>query len=553
MVLVAVYGVYVKWWCGEYNKKHDIFYIFINIFFKFQPFINLSLVYFLILIVIVRILKIMFGYFRLFSLISLIVVIGFTGAAGIMFRNVATDDIKRLIDRNNASIAEGYIESVWKEHRNIVSVFKNSLSEKDKNDPETLKLIQSFGQDTVRYFKKMPLLRVNIYNSAGALLLTSNVNSGNALVGIETSPNSNFVQSQFRGSYMSSQTIQGIKLQNGGEGIVLQTLAPIITDEKNNMTGASEGMIELVADLTMPLENLNQVQIIGTIYIIGFFILYIGILFFMARRTEAIITKQHEANVDLVAAATIAQSENRDKSQFLANISHELRTPLNAIIGFSEIIKNSAIQDMDGQKLDGYINDIHSSGVHLLSLINDILDYSKSEAGKLEMEVSEVNLNKLVHNCVRLVTPRAETAQVLLVEALPKEILNIITDSKKFKQILLNLLSNAIKFTPAGGEVRISAWADINNDSYIFEVRDSGIGIAPKDISRAMSPFGQVDSAMSRKYDGTGLGLPLTKKFVELMGGNFEIASEVGVGTTVRFSVPREVKGSDELIIKNAD
>ncbi len=495
----------------------------------------------------------MFGYFRLFSLISLIVVIGFTGAAGILFRNVAIDDIKRLIDRNNASIAEGYIESVWKEHRQIVSILKNNVSENDKNDPVIQQLIQLFGQDTVRYFRKMPLLRVNIYNSAGTLLITTNVNSGNALAGSDVSPNSNFVQSQFRGTSVSSQALQNIKLQNGSEGIVLQTLVPVMIVGKAGLAASSEGMIELVADLTMPLENLQRVQIIGTIYIIGFFLLYLGILFFMARRTEHIITKQHEANVELASAAAAAQSENRDKSQFLANISHELRTPLNAIIGFSEIIKNSAANEMDGKKLEGYINDIHSSGVHLLSLINDILDYSKAEAGKMEMEVSEVNLNKLVHNCVRLVTPRADAANVSLIEAMPKEILNIVTDSKKFKQILLNLLSNAIKFTPAGGEVRITAWADINSDTYMFEVRDSGIGIAPKDISRAMSPFGQVDSAMSRKYEGTGLGLPLTKKFVELMGGKFEIESEVGVGTTIRFSVPREVRASEELVVKNAD
>lgn len=470
-----------------------------------------------------------------------------------MFRNVAVDDIKRLIDRNSASIAEGYIESVWKEHHDVVALFKNGMSEKDRANPEIQKKIQDFAQDTVRYFKKMPLLRINIYNSAGALLLTSNVNSGNAIAGTDISPNAGFVQTQFRGSSMSSQTIDGVKLQNGGEGIVLQTLVPILADRQSNQGASSEGMIELVADLTMPLENLKRVQIIGMAYIIGFFLIYIGILFFMGRRTEGIISKQHEANVELAAAAATAQSENRDKTQFLANISHELRTPLNAIIGFSEIIKNSMIKEMDLQKFEDYINDIHSSGVHLLSLINDILDYSKAEAGKLELEVSEVNLNKLVHNCVRLVTPRAEAAHISLVEALPKEILNIVTDSKKFKQILLNLLSNAIKFTPEGGEVRIIAWADVTTDTYMFEVRDSGIGIAPKDISRAMSPFGQVDSAMSRKYEGTGLGLPLTKKFVELMGGKFEIASEVGVGTTIRFSVPREVKGSDEVIIRNVD
>ncbi len=488
----------------------------------------------------------MFGYFRLFSLISLIAVVGITSAAGIMFRNVAVDDIKRLIDRNNASIAEGYIESVWKEHKETVAMFSNALPEKDRNNPETQKSVQNFGLDTVRYFKKMPLLRVNIYNAVGTLLITSNVNSGNALAGQDISPNPNFVKNQFRGSYMSSQTTDA-KLHNGS-GIVLQTLVPIIDG-----SGSSQGMIELIADLTMPLENLQSLQFIGTAYVIGFLLLYMGILFLIGRRTENIISRQHEANVELAAAAAIAQSENRDKTQFLANISHELRTPLNAIIGFSEIIKNNLSPGMDHNKFEDYINDIHSSGVHLLSLINDILDYSKAEAGKLEMEVSEVNLNKLVHNCVRLLTPRAEAAQVALVEALPKEILNIVTDSKKFKQILLNLLSNAIKFTPAGGEVRIVAWADITTDTYMFEVRDSGIGIAPKDISRAMSPFGQVDSAMSRKYEGTGLGLPLTKKFVELMGGKFEIASEVGVGTTIRFSVPREIKNSDEVIIRNVD
>lgn len=494
----------------------------------------------------------MFAHFRLFAIISLAVVIGFTGAASIMFRNVAIDDVKRLADRNNASIAEGYIELVWKAHPDAVALIKNNISEHDRKDPEKLKLIQDFAQSTVRYFKKMPLVRVNIYNSSGALLISSNVNYGDSLTGTEASPDSGFIQGQFRGTYMSSQTIQNVKLNNSEGGIVLQTLVPIIDDENKSVIGTPEGMIELVADLTMPIGNLSNVQIIGTAYIIGLFIIYIGILFFMAKRTENIISKQHETNVELAAEAAMAQSENRDKSQFLANISHELRTPLNSIIGFSEIIKGNMIEGIDVNKFDGYISDIHSSGVHLLSLINDILDYSKSEAGKLELEVSEVNLNKLVHNCVRLVTPRAEAAQVLLIEALPKEILNIVTDSKKFKQILLNLLSNAIKFTPAGGEVRITAWADISNDCYMFEVRDSGIGIAPKDISVAMSPFGQVDSAMSRKYEGTGLGLPLSRKLVELMGGKFEISSEVGVGTTIRFSVPREVKGSSELTVKTA-
>jgi len=161
-----------------------------------------------------------------------------------------------------------------------------------------------------------------------------------------------------------------------------------------------------------------------------------------------------------------------------------------------------------------------------------------------------VNVTKLVQNSMRLVAPRAETGKVTLTDALPKEQIIMVTDSKKFKQILLNLLSNAVKFTQAGGEVKITAWRDLASDMYFFEVKDSGIGIAPKDISKAMAPFGQVDSALNRKYEGTGLGLPLTKKFVEIMGGNFTIESTVGKGTTVTFSLPRELKERDGVIVK---
>jgi two-component system cell cycle sensor histidine kinase PleC len=251
-------------------------------------------------------------------------------------------------------------------------------------------------------------------------------------------------------------------------------------------------------------------------------------------------------------AAEVAQAENRDKSQFLANISHELRTPLNAIIGFSEIIKMEVMPKVEDKKYHEYVNDINTSGVHLLSLINDILDFSKAEAGKLALEVSEVNATKMVQNSMRLVSPRAESANVKLVEQLPKEQIIIITDGKKFKQVLLNLLSNAVKFTPSGGQVSVTCWHNITEDTYTFEVADTGIGIAPKDISRAMSPFGQVDNTLKRKYEGTGLGLPLTKKFVELMGGKFNIESELNKGTKVIFTLPREVKEREGVIVKQA-
>ena len=266
--------------------------------------------------------------------------------------------------------------------------------------------------------------------------------------------------------------------------------------------------------------------------IVGIFGVLILILIYTTQRAESIIAKQHEVNLELTAAAASAEAENRDKSQFLANISHELRTPLNAIIGFSEIIKKEAIDQLEPSHQE-YIRDIHGSGIHLLSLINDILDFSKAEAGKLEVDLTEIDINKLVINSMRLVIPRAENAQVTLIEDLPKEHVICIADGKKLKQVMLNLLSNAVKFTPAGGEVRVSAWEQVIDNRVCVQVKDSGIGIAPKDIAKVMMPFGQVDNKLSRKYEGTGLGLPLSKKFIEIMGGEFVIESEINEGTTI--------------------
>jgi two-component system cell cycle sensor histidine kinase PleC len=269
----------------------------------------------------------------------------------------------------------------------------------------------------------------------------------------------------------------------------------------------------------------------------------ISMLLFTSNRAEAIITKQYETNIELAAQTASAQAENRDKSQFLANVSHELRTPLNAIIGFSEFIKLERSGPVGNPKYAEYIRDIHSSGVHLLSLINDILDYSKAEADKLELEISEVDVTKSVRNSMRLVSPRAETAQVQLIEEIPSDHFIIRTDGKKLKQVMLNLLSNAVKFTPSSGSVTVTMWQNVVDGSLSIEIKDTGIGIAPKDISRAMAPFGQVDNTLSRKYEGTGLGLPLTRKFVEIMGGTFNMQSEVGKGTVITICLPKEAKG----------
>lgn len=490
----------------------------------------------------------MSGNLRLFSMISLIMVMIIAVLGAVYLRHISETDLTHQTELNNERLVKGYVDTIWKQYRDVIVPYA-AEPDKYKDNPRVVQ----FAQETIRYFQPMPLVHANIYAPNGALLLAVNMNgsdkAANASINVDPQTVSNQV---IKTGHPLNRVLEGFSWPNSGSALI-QTLVPIHTGGADALDGTpAEGAVAVLSDITLPWEQIIQLQLYCIVEIIIGFLIFLCILIMTSQKTEAIIARQHEANVELAAAAAAAQAENIEKSQFLANVSHELRTPLNAIIGFSEIIKNEIMPTVGDKKHHDYISDIHSSGVHLLSLINDILDYSKAEAGKLELEVSEVNANKMIQNCMRLVAPRAESGNIQLVETLPKDQIIMLSDSKKFKQIMLNLLSNAVKFTPSGGEVRITAWNNVTTDSYTFEVQDTGIGIAPKDISRAMSPFGQVDNTLKRKYEGTGLGLPLTKKFVELMGGKFTIESALNVGTKITFTLPREIVEREGIIIKHA-
>ncbi|RMD60713.1 MAG: PAS domain-containing protein [Alphaproteobacteria bacterium] len=250
------------------------------------------------------------------------------------------------------------------------------------------------------------------------------------------------------------------------------------------------------------------------------------------------ITEQYLAEQELLQAKEEAEIANRTKSEFLANVSHELRTPLNAIIGFSEIIKGELFGTIDPPQYREYAQDIFDSGRHLLSLINDILDLSKIEAGKFELQEERFHIATAVQSSVRLVRERAELGGIHIVQDVPDELPLLNADIRAVKQIILNLLSNAVKFTNTGGTVAITA--EVNDDgSMHVVVADTGIGMSDESLRRAMIPFDQGEiSSMTRRFEGTGLGLPLTKRLVELHGGELHLDSEVGVGTTATVRFP---------------
>ncbi|MEX0697754.1 MAG: MHYT domain-containing protein [Dongiaceae bacterium] len=241
----------------------------------------------------------------------------------------------------------------------------------------------------------------------------------------------------------------------------------------------------------------------------------------------------------LHTARSQAEVATRSKSEFLANMSHELRTPLNAIIGFSEIIKNETFGPVGSTKYREYGSDIHGAGQHLLDLINDILDLSKIEAGGEELHEEEIGILEIIRSVMTLVKGRAEKSDVRLVLDLPDGLPMLRADERKMKQILVNILSNGIKFTEAGGSVTLKIWCRPGS-GYVFRITDTGIGMALEDIPKALMPFGQIDSNLSRKYEGTGLGLPLTKHLVEMHSGSLDLQSAKGVGTTVTVRFPAE-------------
>ena len=251
------------------------------------------------------------------------------------------------------------------------------------------------------------------------------------------------------------------------------------------------------------------------------------------------ITDLKNSEKKLVEARRQAESANHAKSEFLANMSHELRTPLNAVIGFSEVISNQVFGPLRNDKYLEYMKDIHSSSLHLLSIINDVLDMSKIEAGKLDLARTPLRLQSLAATASRILRERAASRGIAILPEFAAEDIVIRADERAIKQIFLNLLGNAIKFSREGGTIHLRV-AREGSGTAIVEVEDHGIGMTAEEQKRALEPFGQAQATTTRIYGGTGLGLPITKGLIEAHGGRLTIASRPGQGTTVRLALPTE-------------
>ncbi|MBQ4874839.1 MAG: sensor histidine kinase [Rickettsiaceae bacterium H1] len=321
----------------------------------------------------------------------------------------------------------------------------------------------------------------------------------------------------------------------------------IYEDEEGNLTSVlpiysdnnaiPDAVMELKYKSSFFMKHIDHIYLSYFISITILIVISLAVIYYILLVNRNALQKQYDVNVKLKIAKENAEENNVKKSIFLANISHELKTPLNSIIGFSQLIKENPKANVSNYL--EYINEIHNSGVHLLSLINDILDFSKTEVNKLSIQNNLFDLNKVLESSLKMIAPRAKKHNLQIDVKVPNKPTIIKADARRMKQIFLNLLSNSLKFTKENGKITVSITKQIKN--IVIIIKDTGIGIADKDLAQAMSTFGQTDNNLSRKYEGTGIGLPLSKNLIELMGGTFQIQSKEKYGTkiTITFSVPK--------------
>ncbi|HLO77015.1 MAG TPA: ATP-binding protein, partial [Magnetospirillum sp.] len=250
------------------------------------------------------------------------------------------------------------------------------------------------------------------------------------------------------------------------------------------------------------------------------------------------ITHIKRAEQELVAAALLAEAANNAKSAFLAAVSHELRTPLNAIIGFSETIIEQVFGPLSNDRYAEYITMIHAAGSHLRDVIEDVLDVARIEAGEWTLQEDELDLRECLDGAVRMISRKAEARQVALYTDLPADLPRLRADPLRLRQMVLNLLSNAVKFTAPGGRVTLAATNGA--EGMRLAVSDTGIGIRPEDMDHIWKPFFQAEASLSRRFGGTGLGLPIVRHYVEAHGGTIAVDSTPGRGTTFTLNLPAE-------------
>jgi signal transduction histidine kinase len=462
-----------------------------------------------------------------FALLSAVILI-FAGAViSYLNRHYSVLQLEQLVERNNTALARVFANDTLLDFDDYIAAARSLTTDEIKEHPAT-----SYLRDRIlRLMKGSSVVKVQLFDPGRRTIFSTDPDQ------IGTIREDNAGLHRARGGHVASELTwtdrRGATDGHTSERSIVSSYVPV-QDPRDPQRLLV--MLEIHDDVTAALDQVDRInQEMMAVLWVALLGIYGGLVW-MVWRSNVAVARQHEANLKLTAAVARSEAANHAKGEFLANMSHELRTPLNAIIGFSEIMSLEMFGPIAVPAYKDYAKNIHASGTHLLGVVSDILDMAKAEAGSIAVDREQFDLADSLHQAIRMVEGKAQAAGLTLAAEIDPRIPPLVTDERRLRQVVLNLLSNAIKFTPPGGKVTVVARQIL--DKVAIEIVDTGIGIAEEHLPIALAPFGQVDSSLARKHNGTGLGLPLTKQLVELLDGTFHIDSKVGEGTRAGMTLP---------------
>ena len=505
----------------------------------------------------------MFKLLRYFSVTSAIALLVVALALSLLYRKTALDQLIHDTERQSAFLTRLIANAIWPRFAPHVRSASHQSPESLFYDRDTWDLHETL----IRLAEGLPILKIKIYDIGGLTIYSSDLDQ----IGEVMADNPGFVTLASRGepgtelSY--GKSLQSIDGYVEGRDVV-ESYFPI------RAGSAVEGVFELYIDVTSEISEIELASRTLLIGLLGLFaLLYAGLLF-VVRRADRIITAQYE-NIEqknellteeivqrnmVEAALRIARDEaeaaSRAKSRFLANMSHELRTPLNAVIGFSEVIANEVLGRVTPARYREYAADIGNSGRHLLSLVSNVLDLAKVEAGKMELHIGDFEIGTIVHAAARTVEVECTANGNEMAVDCPTGPERMISDEDKVLGILINLLGNAVKFTRDGRiEISVRRERTDGRDWTVFRVRDNGVGMDGAHIEEMFGEFTQADSSVTKNYGGSGLGLAISRRFAALLHGELAVESAPGQGVTATLRLPdldRDGRAGAGKVLTNA-
>ncbi|MFN0044415.1 MAG: sensor histidine kinase [Alphaproteobacteria bacterium] len=471
------------------------------------------------------------GYLVSFALASGVLLALVVAASWYLFRYMELHGLEKLSERNNVSVTQVFTNYAADEIRSLLA------ADADEPDGELLaSAVEGTRRKVALLTSGSTLAKVVIYDLTGRVVYSTDAD----MIGRRKTGNAGLDLA--RAGEVRSKSVWKDKINTLDGEIssrdVIETYTPVRGHQVKAYRVVSPviGVVEVYDDVTDMLHIIEQHSLQFLLVVSAIMLPVYAGLIAIVWHNKLMMAAEHARSAALIAAAARAEAASQAKSDFLAQMGHELRTPLNAIIGFSEIIESESLGPVGQSKYKAYAGYIFSSGKHLLKIVNDILDMVKVEAGKMTVDLQAFDARDTLIQVEQLLGERARDLGVAVVLELESPLGPIVSDEGRFRQIVLNILHNAIKFSSAGGQVTMrgrNTHADI-----VIEVIDTGIGIAPEDMAKVMAPFGQVDSSLARTHEGTGLGLPVSKRLAELLGGALEVESTVGKGTTIRVTLP---------------